>query len=86
MTDYARAMRDPKSCFAEPSNVLSDQSLTKDQKINILKQWEYDAREQSVAEEENMPTGPSDTFMISRIREALRELGVSEDSIRGSKQ
>jgi len=80
MTDFKRAMRDPKSCFKEPKNVVTDKELSKEEKIKILKQWEYDAREQSVAEEENMPTGPEETFMLRRIVEALHELGVQSES------
>lgn len=86
MTDFNQAMRDPKSCYVEPCQVVTDDTLSKEEKIKVLKQWEYDARERSVAEEENMPSGPDETFMLSRIKEALRELGVSEDDPHGSKQ
>lgn len=86
MTDFDRAMRDPKSCFDEPHDVVADDSLSKDQKVKILQQWEYDARELSVAEEENMAAHSGDeSNKLNRIQKALRELGVNSDSS-GAKQ
>ena len=84
--DFDKAMRDPQRCFQEPANVVKDKTLSKEQKIKILKQWEYDAREQSVAEEENMPSGPDESYMLNRVKQALRELGVEDDEGRCSKQ
>lgn len=88
MTDFDKAMRDPRACFAEPKDVVADESLTKDQKIKILRQWEYDARELSVAEEENMRSCPdNEENMLNRVQRALRELGVgAEGSSSGAKQ
>lgn len=79
MTSFERAIHDPKGIFKEPKHVVADKDLSKEEKIKILRQWEYDAREQLVAEEENMPDGPNETFMLRRIKEALRELGVEGD-------
>lgn len=87
MTDFARAMRDPKACFSEPTNVLNDDTLSKEEKIKVLRQWEYDARELSVAEEENMPAQTGDeSSMLSRVQTALRELGVEGDEGLDTKQ
>jgi len=36
---------------------VAEQSLNTDQKIQILRRWEYDARELAVAEEESMSGG-----------------------------
>lgn len=86
MTDFDKAMRDPTLVFKQPSDVLADKSLSKEQKIKILTQWEYDARELSVAEEENMPAKFGDEAnMLNRIHEALRTLGVSNDHQHHSK-
>lgn len=75
MTDFAHAMRDPKSCYNEPKDVLNDETLDKEQKIKVLKQWEYDARELSVAEEENMPAQSGDeASMLNRVKTALQAL------------
>lgn len=51
-----RALIDPTAVFEAPADVLADQRLTKAQKIEILRRWEYDACEISVAEEEGMPS------------------------------
>ena len=58
--DIEKAMFDPTSVFACPDDVFCEKSLTREQKIKILRSWEYDARELEVAEEENMGGGPPD--------------------------
>ena len=63
-TKLARALLDPQDIFRTPDDVLSDRDLTVTQKIEVLRRWEYDASEVSVAEEEGMahtsaaPVGP----------------------------
>ncbi len=52
--DYEKALLDPAAVFAGPEEVLERAELTKDQKIEILRRWEYDASEVAVAEEEGM--------------------------------
>jgi len=87
MTDFDKAMRDPKTCFDEPQDLLNDDSLSKEQKIKLLQQWEYDARQLSVAEEENMPSQTGEeSNMLNRIQRALRELGVECDEGLDTKQ
>ncbi|SEA27408.1 hypothetical protein SAMN05660420_01683 [Desulfuromusa kysingii] len=56
--DIQRAMLNPAAEFTNPTDVFQQQSLTREQKIKILRQWEYDARELAVADDENMPGGP----------------------------
>jgi hypothetical protein len=56
--DVEKAMLDPDSVFMSPEDVLLEQSLTREEKIKVLRRWEYDARELEVAEEENMGGGP----------------------------
>lgn len=48
------AKSDPSQYFDRPDDVVRDPRLTTAQKIEILRQWETDARLMSVAEEENM--------------------------------
>lgn len=67
-----KAMLDPGSVFKRPADIFSEESLTKDQKIKILRRWEYDARELEVAEEENMGGGPPD--ILDEILKALNSL------------
>jgi len=72
--DIEKAMIDPSSAFACPQAVLDETSLTLDQKIDILRRWEYDARELAVAEEENMSGGAPD--MLHEILTALQSLNA----------
>ena len=70
-------MLDPTSIFACPSDVCDEQSLTRDQKIKILRRWGYDARELQVAEEENMGGGPED--VLDEVLLALHRLDAVVD-------
>lgn len=83
MTDFQRALYDPKSAFEYPKDVLADDTLTKEQKLKVLQQWEYDARELQVAEEENM-LGDSSPTMLNRIVRALRKLDNAHDDSEAS--
>ena len=51
--DLQRAKQDPGSLFQDPTQIL-ELEVTNEDKIAILKQWDYDTRELMVAEEENM--------------------------------
>ena len=52
MIDVKKAMWDPTSVFKNPEDVVASDELNRNQKIEILRRWEYDARELEVAEEE----------------------------------
>ena len=71
--DIERALADP---FAEPRDVLADRRLSRDTKLRLLQQWERDARELAVAEDEGMTGG--EESMLGRVRHALRHLGAEE--------
>jgi hypothetical protein len=72
--------------YAHPEDVLSDRSLTRDQKIKTLQEWEQDLRQLMVASEENMPgtvTGqPAES--LQAVSAALTELGVTSEQTRES--
>lgn len=68
------AMRDPSKVFDEPMDVIKVDHLSPTQKREILRQWELDARELLVAEEENMAGG--EPAMLGRVHEALRQINV----------
>lgn len=76
--DFEKAILDPSSEFTCPEDVLNQQNITREQKIKILRRWEYDARELEVAEEENMGGGPPS--MLSDILTALHRLDSEMDS------
>lgn len=74
MIDIERAKLNPSSIFISPQKVTEEESLTTDEKIEILRRWEYDAREMQVATEENMPGTNSD--ILSKVLEELNKLGA----------
>ena len=76
--DFEKAIQNPGSEFTCPEDVLNQQNITREQKIKILRRWEYDARELEVAEEENMGGGPPS--MLSDILAALHRLDSEIDT------
>ena len=79
MTNIKKAMFDPTNVFADPSEVVADPELTRDQKIEILRRWEFDAHELEVAEEEAGMT-VLHPEMFDRIVKALHALGAERDT------
>jgi hypothetical protein len=82
MTDLEKALLDPGKVFKTPGDVVQRPDLSRDQKVQILRRWEYDARELQVADEESM-TGPQ-TTSLEAILAALRSLGVESDPDRAA--
>ena len=79
MTDVKKAMLDPTSVFKDPKEVVANDELTRDQKIEILRRWEYDARELEVAEEE-AGMAVLCPEMFDRVVQALHALGAERDT------
>lgn len=77
VVDMDQALLDPGSVLATPEAVVLHDGLSKDQEIEILRRWEYDASENCVALEEGMPDGESD--LLRRILLALDQLAGSID-------
>lgn len=84
--DMDQALLDPGSVFASPEALLRRGDLSKEQKIEILRRWEYDASENCVAVEEGMPDGESD--LLRRILLALDQLtgGIDTEQVGPTKQ
>ena len=79
MIDVAKAMLDPTMMFEEPKNVVTSTELTRDQKIEILRRWEYDARALEVAEEEaGMAVRRPEMFDL--VVQALHMLNADRDT------
>ena len=76
--DLDKAMLDPGSVFQTPEDIVRHTGLTREQKVEILRRWEYDAAEVAVAIEEGMPDGESD--LLRRILLALESLGDGIDA------
>jgi hypothetical protein len=79
-TKLAGALLDPQDFYKTPNDVLSDPDLTEPQKIEVLRRWEYDASEVSVAEEEGM--AHTDGITLYQVLQALHQLVPDIDSDR----
>lgn len=81
-----QALLDPESVFADPEAVANHPDLSLEQKIAVLRAWEYDAAEVAVAEEEGMQGPGSD--LLQRILSTLARLtdGRDAESVAPSKQ
>ena len=77
--ELEQALRDPASSFAGPEDVVAHPDLSQEQKIEILRLWEYDATEAAVATEEGMPGG--NNGLLQRILTALAALGEGADAL-----
>ena len=79
MIDVTKAMVDPSKVFNEPNDVVASNELTRDQKIEILRRWEFDARALEVAEDEagTAVLGPE---MFDRVVQALHALDAERDT------
>jgi hypothetical protein len=76
--DFEKAKLNPAAVFKSPQEVVSSQELSREQKIDILRRWEQDARLMEVAEEESMP-GPQPK-LLQPIRDALHALNYWPDT------
>jgi hypothetical protein len=65
----------PSVSYNHPSDVVSDQTLTRDEKIAILREWHYDAVRLQESASENMTGGEPDR--LRSVSNALLELDVS---------
>lgn len=71
--NFEQAKLNPAASFKSPDDVVLNADLTSQQKIEILKRWEEDARAIEVAEEEGMAS--SQPKLLQPIRDALHKLG-----------
>ena len=71
-------MANPALVFHGPEDVLEGDELTREQKIEVLRRWKFDALQLQVAEEENMGSEqPSD--ILDRVLQALHALSAGSD-------
>jgi hypothetical protein len=75
-TEIEKALVDPGAVFGDPADVVDAQGLDQARKIEILRRWEYDARELQVAEEEGMQGGENHGDLLDRVNRALHALGA----------
>jgi len=67
-----RIMINPANFYDMPDAVLHDSGLSTQQQKDVLKNWEFDARELDVADDENMSGGPPG--LLSEVLKAIDEL------------
>ena len=71
-----KALVDPARVFDSPAAVVEDGDLSNEEKIKVLRRWEYDAREIDVANEEGFPPGGRQGALMDKVIEALHALGA----------
>src|SRR5215813_8585256 len=79
---FEDALADVGKCFAQPNDIVGSEDLSHQQKVKLLKQWEFDLRENLVASEENMtsettPEGHS-AELLRGVRKALLAMGAAD--------
>ncbi len=70
--DLERALNDPAGLFESPDAVVHHRALTREQKIQILKNWQLDASRLEGSEGEGMMGEGAP--MLHRVRIALASL------------
>jgi hypothetical protein len=84
MSVYEKALLDPASAFTSPEQVLTSAELSREQKIEILHRWEYDARQLEVAEDENMLSDSDQPDILDDILRCLHALSAGFDATRSA--
>ena len=65
---------DPASTFDSPEQVLAVEHLSREQKIQVLRRWEDDARLLLTAQSEGMQSSNSGSEVLARVQSALESL------------
>ena len=81
--DKDRALNNPSSVFDRPSEVIANTELSHDEKANVLREWELEARLLEVATEEGMnkKTTPS---VLPEVKAAQHKISVEPMESDGS--
>jgi carboxylesterase len=67
-----QAIRNPTSMFTNPNEVVNAKDLSRDQKIKILHQWEYDVRESEIKGRKKI----ANKDLLLSLKQALFQLGA----------
>lgn len=87
---FERALSNVKSEFDSPTAVAIATDLKHEEKVKLLKEWDYDLRLMMVASEENMPaeSAKSESKVADQLQEVskcLSQLGANEKTEGASK-
>jgi hypothetical protein len=79
---FDKLVSDVSKHFATPEALLAEGSLTREQKLALLRQWEYDLHLLQVATEENMTGDAAPGANAEKLRQvhaAAEKLGAKLD-------
>jgi len=80
---FDKLIGDVSQHFATPEALIAEENLTREQKLALLRQWEYDLHLLQVATEENMtgdaPPG-ANAEIIRQVHAAAETLGAELDT------
>lgn len=78
---FDEALLDVAKVYRHPQAICDDSRLTAEQKVKLLKQWEYDLRELQVASDENMTGDGSgqSAELLRAVRKCLKSLHADND-------
>ena len=79
MKDIEKALLNPAMVFKTPGEVVDSGDLSREQKIEILRRWEYDVRELQVADEESMTAPKPEAVTLDIVLKALHAVGAPPD-------
>ncbi|HEY1382782.1 MAG TPA: hypothetical protein VGF43_04160 [Dongiaceae bacterium] len=79
---FEKLVVDVSTHFSTPDQLIAAEDLTREQKLTLLRQWEYDLHLLQVATEENMTSDAPPGNNAEKIREvhaAAEKLGAELD-------
>jgi hypothetical protein len=79
MKEFEKALLNPAMVFKTPEEVVDSGDLSREQKIEILRRWEYDLRELQVADEESMTAPKPEAVTLDIVLKALHAVGAPPD-------
>lgn len=68
---------DPANAFDSPDQVLTADQLSREQKIQILRRWDDDAKLLLTAQSEGMQSSDSGAGVLKQVQDALASLSAS---------
>jgi hypothetical protein len=87
--DFEKALLDVSKVFDSPEAVCNHEDLTREQKLKLLRQWEYDLELLLVAADENMPSQDKRSEsgntgeLVRRIHNIVEQMGAGADPEKG---
>ncbi|HEX2581342.1 MAG TPA: hypothetical protein VHL08_05130 [Dongiaceae bacterium] len=79
--EFEKKLGDVAKFYRTPTDLIGDAALTREQQVQLLKQWQYDLQLLMTATEENMTgTGTHVTAeRLKQVQQALKFLGTAPE-------